>query len=63
MLKERIYYLISSLFIGLLVIYLINKPPIVFITHPNINQISEVTFIDEKDNNMCRGTKTEVIEC
>jgi len=63
MLKERIYYLISSLFIGLLVIYLINKPPIVFITHPNINQISEVTFIDEKDKNMCRGIKSEVIEC
>jgi hypothetical protein len=63
MLKERIYYFISSLFIGLLVIYVMNKPPIVFITHPNINQISEVTFIDEDDNNMCTGIKSEVIEC
>lgn len=63
MLKERIYYFISSLFIGLLVIYVMNKPPVVFITHPNINQISEVTFIDEDDNNMCTGIKSEVIEC
>lgn len=63
MLKERIYYFISSLFIGLLVIYVMNKPPVVFITHPNINQISEVTFIDEDDDNMCTGIKSEVIEC
>lgn len=63
MLKERIYNLISSLFIGLLVIYLINKPPVIFITHPNIDQINEVTFIDENDNNMCTGIKSEVIEC
>lgn len=63
MLKERIYYFISCLFIGLLVIYVMNKPPVVFITHPNINQISEVTFIDEDDDNMCTGIKSEVIEC
>jgi hypothetical protein len=63
MLKERIYYLISYLFIGVLVVYLINKPPVIFITHPNINEINEVTFIDENDNNMCTGTKSEVIEC
>ena len=63
MLKERIYNLISCLFIGLLIVYLINKPPVVFITHPNIDNISEVTFINENDNNMCSGTKSEVIEC
>jgi hypothetical protein len=63
MLKERIYYLISSLFIGLLIIYLINKPPIVFVTHPNINKIPKVKIIDEDSNNKCLGTKLEVIEC
>lgn len=63
MLKERIYYFIIILYIGILGIYVINKPPIVFITHPNINNIAEVTFINENDNNMCSGTKSEVIEC
>jgi len=62
MLKERIFYLIFSLFIGLLIIYLINKPPIVFVTHPNINKIQKVTILDD-NNKKCFGTKLEIIEC
>jgi hypothetical protein len=63
MLKERINYFIISLFFGLLAVYVINIPPVVFVTHPNINQISEVIFIDENDKNLCYESKYEIIEC
>jgi len=63
MLKERIYYFIISLFFGLLVVYIINKPPIVIITHPDLNKISEVIFIDEDEDNLCNGIYPELVEC
>ncbi len=63
MLKERLYYFIISLFFGLLAVYLINTPPVIIVKHPNINQISEIVFVDEDTDNSCYGFKPEVIEC
>ena len=62
MLKERLYYFIISLFFGLLAVYLINTPPIVIVKHPNINQISNLVFIEDTDN-LCYGLKPELINC
>ncbi len=45
MLKERLFYFIISLFFGLLIIYGINEPPTIIIKHPNINKLTNVTFV------------------
>jgi hypothetical protein len=53
MLKERLYYFIISLFFSLIIVYIMNKPPIVIVKHPDINQISNVIFIDDDTDNIC----------
>jgi hypothetical protein len=45
MLKERLFYFIISLFLGLLLIYWMNEPPKIIVKHPNINKLTNVTFI------------------
>ena len=63
MLKERLYYFIVSLFFGLLAVYLINTPPVVIVRYPNIDQISNVIFIDESVNDLCYELKPESVDC
>ncbi len=63
MLKERLYYFIISLFFGLLAVYVVNKPPVVIVKHPNIDQISNIVFVDEDADNLCYGLKPELVEC
>ncbi len=63
MLKERLYYFIISLFFGLLAVYLINTPPAIIVKHPNINQISDIVFVDEDIDNSCYGFTPEVVDC
>ena len=63
MLKERLYYFSISLFFGLLAVYIINIPPTIIVKHPNINQLSNIIFIDEGTDNLCYGLKTELVKC
>ena len=47
MLKERIFNFLICIFVGLLVVYLINKPPTIIIKYPNIDNLQNVTFVED----------------
>ena len=46
MLKERIFNFLIFIFLGIIIIYLLNKPPIVIIKHQSIDKLSNVSYID-----------------
>ncbi len=50
MLKENFINKIILFFFGILIIYLLNKPPTVIIKHPKIDTIKNVNYLIE--NNM-----------
>jgi len=46
MLKERIFNFLIFIFLGIMIIYLLNKPPIVIIKHPTIDKLSNNSYLD-----------------
>jgi hypothetical protein len=63
MLKEKIFYFIIILFIGFLLIYLLNKPPTIVIKKPNIEKITSITFTDKINPKLCYGLKPADVSC
>ncbi len=49
MLKENFINPIILLFFGILIIYLLNKPPTVIIKHPKIDTMGNVNYLVEND--------------
>ena len=43
MLKERIFNFLIVLFFGLLIIYVLHKPPTIVIKHPSIEKLSPIS--------------------
>jgi hypothetical protein len=46
MLKERILNFFVFIFLGIMVIYLLNKPPTVVVKHQTIDKLSNVSYLD-----------------
>jgi hypothetical protein len=46
MLKERILNFLIIIFFGIMVIYLLNKPPTVIVKHPIIDKLTNVSYIN-----------------
>lgn len=49
MLKENFINSIGLFFFGILIIYLINKPPTVIIKHPKIDTMKNVNYLIENN--------------
>ena len=51
MLKENFNPFIYTLFIGVMIVYLLNDPPHVIIKHKNIHMLrdDEITYIESED--------------
>ncbi len=49
MLKENYFNHIFLFFIGILVIYLLNKPPTVIVKHPKIDNMNNVNYLVDKN--------------
>ena len=48
MFKENFINLIILFFFGILIIYLLNKPPTIIITHPKIASMKNVNYLVDK---------------
>lgn len=46
MLKENLQTFVYSLFVGVMVVYVFNKPPKVVIKHKNLNDLANVNYIE-----------------
>jgi hypothetical protein len=47
MLKEKLFYLLVTLFFGILFVYTMSKPKTVIVQNPKLKNISNVKFIDD----------------
>ena len=47
--KERLYDIIVVLFVGVMFIYLLNKPPTIIVKYPIIDKLTNVQYIDLDD--------------
>ncbi len=46
MLKERVFNFLIIIFLGIMIIYLLNKPPTIIVKYPNIDKLTNVSYID-----------------
>jgi hypothetical protein len=46
MLKERIFNFIIIIFLGIMIIYLLNKPPTIIVKRPIIDKLTNVSYIN-----------------
>lgn len=61
MIKVSLFYFIVSLFIGILVLYIIHPKPIVLIKYPTINNMSKTIYKDDKGT--CYKYEKKEIDC
>jgi hypothetical protein len=50
MLKEKFFNFILILFFGILFVYITYEPPRVMIKYPNINEITNIMYFEENEN-------------
>jgi len=61
MIKITLFYFIISLFIGILILYIIHPEPKVVIRYPTIDNMSKNTYKD--DRGTCYNYKKIEVEC
>ncbi len=49
MLKEKLFYFLITLFLGILYVYIESKPKHVIIKNPKLNSISNIKFMDDTE--------------
>lgn len=61
MIKITLFYFIISLFIGIMILYIIHPRPKVIIKYPTIMNVSKNIYKDDKGT--CYNYKKEEIDC
>lgn len=61
MIKITLFYFIISLFIGIMILYIIHPTPQVIIKYPNLNDVSKNIYKDDKG--IIYNYKKEEIDC
>ena len=61
MIKITLFYFIVSLFIGIMILYLVHPEPKVIIKYPTIDNLSKNIYKD--DRGTCYSYKKEEVKC
>lgn len=61
MIKITLFYFIVSLFVGILILYVIHPEPKIIIRYPTIDNMSKTVYKD--DNGTCYNYKKTEVEC
>jgi hypothetical protein len=54
MLTEKFFNFIVIIFIGIMGVYYKYTPPKIIIKYPNINDVKNIMYFEEKDSNKCK---------
>ena len=61
MIKITLFYFIVSLFIGILILYIIHPEPKVIVKYPTIDNVSSNVYKDDKG--ICYSYQKEEVNC
>ena len=61
MIKITLFYFIISLFIGIMILYVIHPQPKLIIKYPTIDNVSETVYKDDKGT--CYNYEKKEVDC